>query len=218
MAILEQSFNIYENKEKYTHIEKELFEINKKITNCTACSLCQGRNRTVFGQGSINSGLMIIGEGPGADEDLQGEAFVGKAGQLLTKILEAAKIYRKDVFITNVVKCRPPNNRVPTVDEIVACNSFLESQIALISPKIIITLGNTPTRWLLKTSEGITALRGKWFKWRGIELMPQFHPSYLLRNQSRAKGSPKDLTWNDIQEVKRKWDKINKGGFSIPNE
>ena len=161
---------------------------------------------------------MIIGEGPGADEDLQGEAFVGKAGQLLTKILEAAKIYRKDVFITNVVKCRPPNNRVPTVDEIVACNSFLESQIALISPKIIITLGNTPTRWLLKTSEGITALRGKWFKWRGIELMPQFHPSYLLRNQSRAKGSPKDLTWNDIQEVKRKWDKINKGGFSIPNE
>lgn len=215
---MEQVFNVYDSQKKEIYIKNELTLINKKIAACTACPLCQGRNKTVFGQGSISSGLMIIGEGPGADEDLQGEAFVGKAGQLLTKILEAAKIYRKDVFITNVVKCRPPNNRVPTVDEIVACNSFLESQIALISPKIIITLGNTPTRWLLKTSEGITALRGKWFKWRGVELMPQFHPSYLLRNQSRAKNSPKDLTWNDIQEVKRKWDEINKGGSLISNE
>jgi len=155
---------------------------------------------------------MFIGEAPGADEDLSGEAFVGKAGQLLTKILGAAGISRNDVFITNVVKCRPPGNRIPAVDELVSCYHFLEAQIACISPKIIVTLGNIPTKWMLKTAEGITSLRGKWFQWRGIELMPLYHPSFLLRNQSRAKGSPKDQTWNDIREVKRKWDELSQRG------
>lgn len=208
---MQNTENIYFPNLKSNYIKKELCILEKKITTCSACSLASSRTKTVFGQGSMNAELMIIGEAPGADEDLEGEAFIGKAGQLLTKILEAASISRKEIFITNIIKCRPPGNRNPTVDEIIACNSHLESQIALISPKIIISLGNIPTRWLLKTSEGITSLRGRWFKWRGIELMPQFHPSYLLRNQSRAKGSPKDLTWSDIKEVKRRLDEIKEG-------
>lgn len=178
---------------------------------CRACPLGMQRQRVVFGQGKMSTDLMLIGEAPGAEEDEQGVAFVGKAGQLLTKILEAATISRDDIFITNVVKCRPPQNRNPSTDEVIACNKFLEAQIAIISPKIIVTLGNVPTRWFLKTSEGITSLRGRWFDWRGISLMPLYHPSYLLRNQSRAKGSPKDLTWNDIKEVKSRWDKVKLG-------
>lgn len=183
-------------------------KLRTDIEMCRACPLGRLRQKVVFGQGKIPTELMLIGEAPGAEEDEQGIAFVGKAGQLLTKILEAATILRDDIFITNVVKCRPPQNRNPSTDEVVACNKFLEAQIAIVSPKIIVTLGNVPTRWFLKTSEGITSLRGRWFNWRGISLMPLYHPSYLLRNQSRAKGSPKDLTWNDIKEVKRLWDKV----------
>ncbi|MBL3572202.1 MAG: uracil-DNA glycosylase [Synergistaceae bacterium] len=190
------------------HIAEQL---RSDVEMCRACPLGMQRQRVVFGQGKMSTDLMLIGEAPGAEEDEQGVAFVGKAGQLLTKILEAATISRDDIFITNVVKCRPPQNRNPSTDEVIACNKFLEAQIAIISPKIIVTLGNVPTRWFLKTSEGITSLRGRWFDWRGISLMPLYHPSYLLRNQSRAKGSPKDLTWNDIKEVKKRWDKVKLG-------
>ncbi len=197
---------------KINSIEDIVYRLHHDIAQCTSCPLSKERTKTVFGQGDIKTDLVFIGEAPGADEDLSGEAFVGKAGQLLTKILGAAGISRNDVFITNVVKCRPPGNRIPTVDELISCNHFLETQIACISPKIIVTLGNTPTKWMLKTAEGITSLRGKWFQWRGIELMPLYHPSFLLRNQSRAKGSPKDQTWNDIKEVKRKWDELSQRG------
>lgn len=157
------------------------------------------------------SPLVFVGEGPGADEDEQGVAFVGRAGHLLTQILSSVDIERDDVFIANVVKCRPPGNRAPTPDEMMACSPFLEAQLALLRPKIIVCLGNTPTKWLLRTSEGITALRGRWFSWRGVLLFPMFHPSYLLRNESKKKGSPKELTWRDINSVKEKLNELKTG-------
>lgn len=178
------------------------------VSQCRLCPLAETRNKTVFGDGPMDTPLMFIGEGPGADEDEQGLPFVGKAGQLLTSILSAAGINRSEIFIGNVVKCRPPGNRVPTVEEMMACDTYLQTQVALVSPRILVLLGSTPTRWILKTTAPIGELRGRWFKWRGIEVLPMYHPSYLLRNQSRAVGSPKDLTWKDIREVKRRWDEI----------
>ncbi|MDO9507915.1 MAG: uracil-DNA glycosylase [Thermovirgaceae bacterium] len=172
---------------------------------CQRCPLHSGRNNVVFGDGSRDTGLLFVGEAPGAEEDEQGSPFVGKAGQLLTNILSAANIDRKDIFITNVVKCRPPGNRVPAIEEMLACEEFLKSQIALINPAIMVCLGATPTKWILKTTESISKIRGKWFDWKGIKVMPMFHPSYLLRNQSNKKGGPKDLTWIDIQEVRDRW-------------
>lgn len=191
-------------------IDKKLAwaELENKVTNCTRCDLCSSRKNPVFGQGNKEASLVLVGEGPGAEEDERGEAFVGKAGKLLTQILSSVKIKREDVFITNVVKCRPPENRNPAPDEMMACSPFLEAQLALLNPKIVLCLGNTPTRWLLRTSEGITALRGSWFQWRGIHLLPMFHPSFLLRNESRKKGSPKELTWRDITMVRQKLDEI----------
>ncbi len=180
--------------------------------SCKGCSLSATRTNVVFGDGNERSRLLFIGEGPGADEDEQGLPFVGRAGQLLTQILTAGGIDRKDVFITNIVKCRPPENRVPTPEEMIVCDHHLQTQIMLIDPAMIILLGNTPTRWILKTNEGITKIRGKWFEWRGIAVMPMFHPSYLLRNASSKEGSPKHLTWIDIQEVKRAWDEVRETG------
>ncbi len=179
---------------------------------CRSCNLALTRSNVVFGDGNPHSKLLFIGEGPGADEDSQGLPFVGRAGQLLTQILTAAGISRKDVYITNIVKCRPPENRVPTPEEMVICDQHLQTQIMLINPALIVLLGNTPTRWILKTGEGITKIRGKWFEWKGIAVMPMFHPSYLLRNASSKEGSPKHLTWIDIQEVKRQWTSVIESG------
>ncbi len=173
--------------------------------SCIKCPLCQERKRIVFGDGTMDTKLFFVGEAPGAEEDEQGVPFVGKAGQLLTKIFEAAGIDRKEIFITNVVKCRPPGNRVPSIEEMLACEDFLRSQIALVNPSIIVCLGATPTKWILKTTESISRIRGKWFDWKGIKVMPMFHPSFLLRNQSKKKGSPRELTWIDIQEVRNRW-------------
>ncbi len=172
---------------------------------CKKCSLHSGRKSVVFGDGSLTSGLLFIGEAPGAEEDEKGIPFVGKAGQLLSKIIEAAGMDRNNIFITNVVKCRPPENRVPAIEEMLACEDILKSQIALLNPSIIVCLGATPTKWILKTSEAISKIRGRWFDWKGIMVMPMFHPSFLLRNQSNKKGSPKDLTWTDIQVVRDRW-------------
>jgi DNA polymerase len=176
------------------------------VQACDKCELCRTRTQAVFGQGTTDTSLVFVGEGPGEDEDLQGLAFVGKAGQLLTRILSAGGISREEVFITNVVKCRPPGNRVPTLEEMMMCGNFLEAQLLLLRPKILVCLGGTSTKWILKTTEGITSLRGRWFEWRGIEVFPMFHPSYLLRDDSRKKGSPKDLTWQDVKALKEKWD------------
>ncbi len=189
-------------------------ELQRRVESCSACGLCSTRKKAVFGQGNRSSPLVFVGEGPGADEDEQGIAFVGRAGKLLTRILQAVAIEREDVFITNVVKCRPPENRTPQTEEMMACNHFLEAQLALLRPKIVVCLGNTPAKWLIKTSEGISSLRGRWFPWRGIELFPMFHPSYLLRNESKKKGSPKDLTWHDINALRKRFDELTKGGPS----
>jgi DNA polymerase len=188
--------------------EEAWAELQKKVEGCTRCGLCSYRKNTVFGQGSRIAPLVFVGEGPGAEEDEQGIPFVGKAGRLLTQILASVGISRDHVYISNVVKCRPPENRVPTPDEMMACSPFLEAQLALLRPKIVVCLGNTPTRWLLRTSEGITALRGRWFPWRGVLLLPMFHPSFLLRNESRKKGSPKELTWRDINSVREKLEEL----------
>ena len=185
-------------------------ELKERVKNCQKCGLCETRHNTVFGEGpEINCKVMIIGEAPGEDEDISGRPFVGKAGQLLTGILEnGGGIKRNSVYIANVIKCRPPENRNPNVNEMTLCNEYLEAQLLLLRPQIIVTMGNVPTQWLLKSKHGITKLRGQWFDWRGIKLLPMFHPSFLLRNDSRVPGSPKDLTWKDIRALKAKIDEI----------
>ncbi len=162
----------------------------------------------VFGEGNPDAKLLIVGEAPGEDEDLSGRPFVGRAGQLLDKILESVGLHRDDVYITNMVKYRPPGNRNPRPDEIALSEPLLLEQIQLIRPQIIATLGNVPTQYFLNTKEGITKTRGKWFDWHNIQLMPLFHPAYLLRNPSREKGSPKWLMWQDMKELKRVLDEL----------
>ena len=177
-----------------------LDSINEELRNCTRCKLYQDRNTIVFGEGDREAKLVFVGEGPGNEEDQLGKPFVGEAGQLLTDIIvKGMKLKPGEVYICNVVKCRPPNNRTPEPDEIAACEPFLRKQLQTIKPKVIVTLGNVPTQTLLKTKDGITKLRGKWRDFEGIPLMPTFHPAYLLRN-------PKDkvLVWDDIQKVMTK--------------
>lgn len=201
----EKLFGLTDNeREKAAGIVWE--EVKKDTLACRACPLAATRTQVVFGDGDRHSSLLFIGEGPGADEDAQGKPFVGRAGQLLTQILTAAGIDRQQVYITNIVKCRPPENRVPAPEEMIKCDEHLQAQIMIMKPAIIVLLGNTPLHWILKTTEGITKLRGKWFEWHGAAVMPMFHPSYLLRNASSKEGSPKHLTWLDIQEVKRQWE------------
>ena len=186
-------------------------ELKKQIENCRKCGLCETRHNVVPGEGPIEKcSVMIVGEAPGEDEDLSGRPFVGQAGQLLTLILEnGGKISRGSVYITNTIKCRPPENRNPALNEIMACRDFLEAQMLLLSPKIVVTLGGVATKALLGSTKGITALRGQWFDWRGIKLLPMFHPSYLLREPSRKKGFPKDLTWDDVRALKAKIDELS---------
>jgi len=185
-------------------------ELREKVGNCQKCGLCQTRHNIVFGEGPVeNCKVMIVGEAPGEDEDLSGRPFVGKAGQLLTNILEkGGGISRSSLYVANTIKCRPPDNRNPNRNELIACSDYLEAQILLLKPKIIVTLGNVSTKWLLKTEQGITTLRGQWFEWRGIKLFPMFHPSYLLRDQSSAKNSPRYLTWIDVRALKAKIDEL----------
>lgn len=184
-------------------------EIAEKINNCQKCPLYLTRKHAVPGEGSYSSSVIFVGEAPGEVEDLQGKPFIGKAGQLFSKILQSVQIKRKDIFITNMIKCRPPGNRNPSKSEIEVCLPYLESQIALINPKIIVTLGNISTKFLLESNEGISKLRGKWFTWTGgIRIFPMFHPSYLLRHEETTPGSPKELTWRDIKELKKMLDQV----------
>ena len=156
----------------------------------------------VFGEGDPDAQLMIIGEGPGEEEDLSGRPFVGRAGQLLDRILESVEIYRDDIYITNMVKFRPPANRNPSLEEIKASEPVLIEQIRLIKPQVIATLGNVPTQHFLANREGITKCRGSWQEWCGIRLFPLYHPAYLLRNPSREQGSPKWQMWEDMKTLK----------------
>lgn len=187
--------------------EALLEEIKREVERCTLCPLAQSRTQVVFGEGNPDALIMFIGEAPGEDEDRTGRPFVGKAGQLLTKILLSVGIQREEVYIANMVKCRPPGNRTPTLEEVTTCFPYLEAQIAIVNPSIIVTLGSVSTGYLLETKEPMSKLRGQWFDWRGGKrIFPMFHPSFLLRHESRAPGSPKHLTWLDIQEVKRVYD------------
>lgn len=200
-----------EEREAYRELIWE--ECGLRAAHCSRCGLCEQRKTVVFGEGRRDAALMFIGEGPGADEDEQGRPFVGSSGKLLTQILEAAGIDRREVYITNVVKCRPPGNRAPTAEEMAACDEYLMTQIMLVRPRLIVLLGNSPMKWILKTTKGITKLRGRWFDWRGIAVMPMFHPSYLLRYpDARKQGSPKHCSWIDIQEVKKRLDIVNQTG------
>ena len=193
---------------------EELSQIELKCQTCQKCSLCRTRHNIVFSDGVPNSKLMLIGEAPGFYEDKEGKPFVGKAGQLLDKIFESVGLTRKkDVYICNTIKCRPPENRNPLPDEKEACWEYLKSQIDIIKPQIILLCGNVAVQSILGNVGGITKIRGKWFNGGenvyGAKLMPIFHPSYLLRNDSREKGSPKWLMWQDIQEIRRVYDSIS---------
>jgi len=185
-------------------LEKQYADIIEDISKCHECRLGDTRKKTVPGEGNLKTAIMFVGEGPGADEDEQGRPFVGRAGRLLTKILANAGINREEVYITNVVKCRPPENRVPKSDEAQACKVHLFRQIALIKPKFIGAIGNTATKFLLGNKiDTITRIRGNWFDFEdGIKLMPLFHPSYLLRNPSEEPGSPKYHMNCDIKKIK----------------
>ena len=170
--------------------------IREFIGDCTRCKLSKGRTKIVFGTGTPKAQLMFVGEGPGRDEDLSGEPFVGRAGKLLTDMIKAMGLQREDVYIANIVKCRPPDNRQPEHDEVAACSPFLMRQIDVIQPKVICTLGNTPTQTLMQTTQGISRFRGEWFEFRNAKLMPTYHPAYLLRNPA-AKAD----VWKDLQKV-----------------
>ncbi|MGI0493567.1 uracil-DNA glycosylase [Alkalinema pantanalense CENA528] len=184
-------------------------EIKAHCSECQRCDLGATRTNAVISRGNPNALIMIIGEGPGENEDLTGQPFVGKAGQLLDKILESVRLTEDDVFICNIVKCRPPGNRKPVRDEMNACRPYLMEQIRLVDPKIIIMAGASAIEGLLNEKNvKITQIRGQWRDWEGRACMPVFHPSYLLRNPSRTQGSPKWLMWQDIQEVRRKFDEL----------
>ncbi|WP_369019315.1 uracil-DNA glycosylase [Thermatribacter velox] len=187
--------------------EDLLAEIREEVKRCFRCPLAEQRTQTVFGEGNPDALLMFIGEAPGEEEDRTGRPFVGKAGQLLTRIIQSVNLTREEVYIANMVKCRPPGNRNPTLQEIEACFPFLEAQIAIINPSIIVALGSVAASYLLDTKLPISKLRGQWYDWRGgKKVFPMFHPSFLLRYNSRAPGSPRYLTWLDIKEVKKMYD------------
>jgi len=171
-------------------------DIRKRIAGCQRCRLYTGRTNIVLGAGKEDADLLFVGEAPGRDEDIQGRPFVGKAGELLTRIIEAINLKREDVYITNIIKCRPPQNRNPEPDEIYACEPFLVEQIQVIKPKIICALGTFAARALLRTDKKISELRGRFYSYHNIKLMPTYHPAYLLRNPAEKRD-----VWKDIQAI-----------------
>src|SRR4030095_4095799 len=182
----------------FTNQAEALAAVREDIGDCTRCKLhTLGRRQVVFGVGNPRADLMFVGEAPGADEDIQGERFVGRAGQLLTKIIEAIGLARGDVYIANVIKCRPPQNRNPEQDEVDTCEPFLFGQIDVIQPKVIVALGTFAARALLRTLDPISRLRGRVFEYRGAKLIPTFHPAYLLRNPASKRE-----VWEDMKLVR----------------
>ncbi|HEX4075477.1 MAG TPA: uracil-DNA glycosylase [Candidatus Acidoferrales bacterium] len=184
--------------ESADRIEGDTLErIRTDITpTCTRCKLHKARKQIVFGVGNPKAQLVFVGEGPGRDEDEQGEPFVGRAGKLLTQMIEAMSLKREDVYICNVVKCRPPENRLPEKDEIATCSPFLQRQLGVIAPKVICCLGACSAQTLLETTQGISRFRGEWFDYRGAKLIATYHPAYLLRNPAA-----KSEVWKDLQKV-----------------
>jgi len=171
-------------------------DVRDALGDCRRCLLCETRTNLVFGEGNVSAGLVFVGEAPGADEDSQGRPFVGKAGQLLTRIIVAMGLQRQDVYICNILKCRPPENRNPKPEEIAACEPFLIRQLQAIRPKMICALGTFSAHTLLKTDVPISLLRGRFHSYQGIPLMPTYHPAYLLRNPAAKKQ-----VWEDVQKI-----------------
>ena len=186
-----------------------LKELSKECIECVSCSLSKTRTNVVVGKGNEKANLVIIGEGPGEQEDKSGLPFVGRAGKMLDTALAAVNVDPlEDCYITNIVKCRPPNNRKPSASESDACMPWLNKQIELLSPKIIVLAGSTATESFLGVKEPISKIRGKWIEKDNIKYMPIFHPSYLLRNPSKEKGKPKWLTWQDLKKIKKELNSI----------
>jgi DNA polymerase len=183
-----------------------LAALRGEIGECQRCKLCQERTNIVFGVGSPHAKLMFVGEGPGADEDAQGEPFVGRAGQKLNDMIHAIGLERRDVYIANVVKCRPPGNRDPEPDEVATCSPFLFRQIEAIQPKVIVALGSPATKTLLDTKAGITSLRGRWGQFRGIPVMPTFHPAFLLRKYTVENRA---LVFADLKAARARIDEVS---------
>jgi DNA polymerase len=175
-----------------------LEHVRAELGDCRRCPLAASRKNLVFGEGNPRAQLVFVGEAPGADEDAQGRPFVGRAGQLLTRIIEAMKLRRSDVYICNILKCRPPGNRNPEAGEIGACEPFLRKQLTAIGPRVVCALGTFAAKTLLATDSPITVLRGRWHDYRGVRLMPTYHPAYLLRNPGAKK-----MVWEDVQMIMR---------------
>lgn len=192
---------------------EELEKVKQDCLNCQKCPLAKTRTNVVFSDGKPNSNIVLIGEAPGANEDLQGKPFVGRAGQLLDKIFESVGLSReRDIYICNTLKCRPPENRDPLPSEKEACRNYLDAQLNILKPKIILLCGRVALTSFLPNVASISKVRGKWFDGpNGSKMMPIFHPSYLLRNPIARPGSPKALMWEDIKEIKRRYDEILKG-------
>ena len=184
--------------------QKKFQILQNECSSCVKCSLSSTRNNVVFGRGNPHSKLFVIGEGPGQQEDEQGLAFVGRAGKMLDSVFLSVGIdTNEDCYISNIVKCRPPNNRKPLANEVKDCLPWLNEQIEMIKPKVIVLAGSTAVQSYLNIDEPISKLRGKWIVKEDIKYMPIFHPSYLLRNPSKEKGKPKWLTWQDLKKVKK---------------
>lgn len=180
-----------------------LAEVRRELGECRRCKLHRKRTHIVFGSGDPEAKLVFVGEGPGRDEDLKGEPFVGQAGKLLTRIIEAIQLTREAVYIANIVKCRPPENRNPEADEIAACEPFLREQLRVIRPKLICALGTFAAQTLLRTPEKISALRGRFHSYQGILLMPTYHPAFLLRNPNFKRE-----VWEDVKKIKAEYDQL----------
>jgi DNA polymerase len=190
--------------EKSSPFPSSLEAVRSELGDCRRCKLHSYRTQIVFGTGNPRSKLVFVGEAPGREEDLQGEPFVGQAGQLLTKIIQAIQLRREEVYIANIIKCRPPENRNPEPDEIAACEPFLIKQLQVIRPQLICALGTFAAQTLLKSEEKISSLRGRFHEYQEIPLMPTYHPAYLLRNPNRKRE-----VWEDMKKIKREYDRLS---------
>ncbi len=199
---LEKDGSLWYNHRMYT----SLTQIMKDVAQCEKCGLCKTRTNTVFGEGNIHARIMFIGEGPGRDEDELGRPFVGRAGQLLDKMLKSIELTRNDVYIANVLKCRPPGNRDPEPDEAAACIGYLRGQVALIKPRIIVCLGRISAKYILNQDVRIMRDRGVWHEVKGFSIMPTYHPAALLRNEMLKKDAYKDLL-----AIKQKYSETDRG-------
>ncbi len=194
MKMFDEYHNGFSDKEININMPENLVKLKEIVLNCSLCNLAKTKTNTVFGEGNPNAEIMFIGEAPGREEDIQGRPFVGRSGEMLTKMIENVLFLKRDeVYISNIVKCRPPQNRDPQIEEIESCKGYLLKQIEIIKPKIIVTLGRIAFQSLLNDTTPITKARGKIYNFKGIKVIPTFHPSYLLRNPSKKKEALRDL-------------------------